>query len=221
MPAPRPSRSVRRLRSGRWQARYWDAAGRRVAAPTTFATKAEARRWLAAAETDMSRGEWHDPRLGDVPFADWADRWLAIKTPKLQPSTVDMYRGLLRCHLLPRFGPMAVRRITAVDVQAWLADLHGTRLSPNTVAKAYRLLKGILDGAVDAGLIARSPCTIRGAATERHPEMRVATPEQVSAIAAAVGPRWEALVFTAAYCGLRWGELAACGEATSTSRRGR
>ena len=39
--------------------------------------------------------------------------------------------------------------------------------------------------------------------------MQVATPEQVIAIAAAVGPRWEALVFTAAYCGLRWGELAA------------
>jgi integrase len=38
--------------------------------------------------------------------------------------------------------------------------------------------------------------------------MRIATPEQVAALAAAVGPRWEALVFTAAYGGLRWGELA-------------
>ncbi|HWI05301.1 MAG TPA: tyrosine-type recombinase/integrase, partial [Acidimicrobiales bacterium] len=38
--------------------------------------------------------------------------------------------------------------------------------------------------------------------------MQIASPEQVAAIAAAVGPRWEAIVFTAAYSGLRWGELA-------------
>ena len=60
--------SVRRLPSGRWQARYWDAAGNRLTAPTTFATKTDAQRWLSAAETDMARGDWHDPRLGDLPF---------------------------------------------------------------------------------------------------------------------------------------------------------
>ena len=93
-------------------------------------------------------------------------------------------------------------------MQAWLADLHQTDLSPNTVAKAYRVLSGALDGAVDAGLIARSPCTLKGAGTERHAEMKIATPEEVASLAAAVGPRWEALVFVAAYSGLRWGELA-------------
>ncbi|MGQ0826303.1 MAG: tyrosine-type recombinase/integrase [Actinomycetota bacterium] len=200
---------MRKLPSGRWQARYWDAAGNVVGAPTTFATKGDAQRWLSAAETDMHRGDWHDPRLGDVPFHEWADRWLAVKTPNLQPSTVDLYRYLLRRHVVPRFGAMAVGRVTAAEVQRWLGDLHSSELSPNTVAKAYRVLRGVMDGAVDAGIIARSPCTLKGAGTERHPEMQIATPEQVAAIAAAVGPRWEALVFTAAYSGLRWGELAA------------
>jgi integrase len=208
MPARRRTGSVRRLSSGRWQARYWDATGNRVAAPKTFATKGDARRWLAAVETDMSRGEWQDPRLGDVPFAEWADRWMAAKAPKLSAATQDLYRYLLRRHVVRRFGSMAVGRITAAEVQAWLADLHRTDLSPNTVAKAYRCLSGAMDGAVDAGLISRSPCTLKGAGTERHAEMQMATPEQVAALAAAVGPRWEALVFTAAYSGLRWGELA-------------
>jgi integrase len=208
MPARRRTGSVRRLPSGRWQARYWDAAGNRVAAPKTFDTKGDARRWLSAVETDMSRGEWQDPRLGDVPFAEWADRWMATKAPKLAPATQDLYRYLLRRHVVPRFGSMAVGRIAASEVQAWLADLHRTDLSANTVAKAYRCLSGAMDGAVDAGLIARSPCTLKGAGTERHDEMQIATPEQVAALAAAVGPRWEALVFTAAYSGLRWGELA-------------
>jgi len=207
MPARRRFGSVRRLPSGRWQARYWDAADNRIGAPATFATKGDAQRWLSAAETDMTRGDWHDPRLGDVPFQEWADRWMATKAPTLGPATQDLYRYLLRKHVVPRFGSMTVGRITAAEVQAWLAEMHRTKLSPNTVAKAYRCLSGAMDGAVDAGLIARSPCTLKGAGTERHAEMQVATPEQVAELATAVGPRWEALVFAAAYSGLRWGEL--------------
>ena len=200
--------SVRKLPSGRWQARYFDAAGDRFNAPDTFITKGDAQRWLSAAETDVARGDWHDPRLAETPFADWAQRWLEIKAPQLAPSTESLYRYLLRKHLLPRFERATVGEITAVAVQRWLADLHSSELSPNTVAKAYRLLKGIFDGAVAANLVPRSPCTIKGASTERSPEMLIATPEQVAAIADAVGPRWEALVVTAAYSGLRWGELA-------------
>ena len=208
MPSGRRFGSVRRLPSGRWQARYWDAAEGRPGVPATFATKGDAHRWLSAVETDMSRGDWHDPRLGDVSLSEWAESWLAIKAPNLQPTTVDLYRFMLRKYLAPRFGGMAVGRITTIQIQAWLTDLHGTRLSPSSVAKAYRLLNGIMGGAVDAGLIPRSPCTIKGAGSERHDEIQIPTPERVAAVARAVGPRWEAMVFTAAYGGLRWGELA-------------
>ena len=57
-------------------------------------------------------------------------------------------------------------------------------------------------------MIARNPCTIRGAGTERPPEIEVATPEQVAALADACGDHYRALVFVAAYGSLRWGELA-------------
>src|SRR4051812_39388577 len=88
--------SVRKMPSGRWQARYIDPAGRRLTAPDTFRTKGDAQRWLSATETDLNRGDWHDPRHGKVSFADWADEWLTTKAPKLQPSTVDLYDYLLR-----------------------------------------------------------------------------------------------------------------------------
>jgi len=203
----RRSGTVRKLPSGRWQARYLDPSGDRHNAPNTFVTKTDALRWLASVETDVGRGDWHDPRAGDVPYREWSARWLAIKEPQLAHATVNLYRYLLRRHVVPRFGDTLVGRITAVEVQGWLAELHSTDLSPNTVAKAFRVLRGSLDGAVDAGLLKHSPCTLKGAGTERHKEMKIATPEQVAAIAAAVGPRWEALVFCAAYGGLRWGEL--------------
>ncbi len=59
-------------------------------------------------------------------------------------------------------------------------DLHRSELSPNTVAKAYRCLSEAMDGAVDAGLVARSPCALKGAGTERHAEMQIAAPEQLN-----------------------------------------
>src|SRR3954465_13868816 len=98
--------------------------------------------------------------------------------------------------------------ITPAMVHSWVAQLHGeTNLGPNSVAKAYRVMKGVCDFAVASRLIPRSPCTFKGAGRERSDEMRVATPEQVHALAEPVGDRWATLVLTAAYSGLRWGEL--------------
>jgi integrase len=65
-----------------------------------------------------------------------------------------------------------------------------------------------MESAVDAGLILRSPCRVKGAATEHLPEMRAATPEEVASLAQAADTRWQALILLAAYSGLRCGELA-------------
>jgi integrase len=81
-------------------------------------------------------------------------------------------------------------------------------VSPVTTAKAYRLLKAIMNTAVDDGLIRRNPCRIKGASQERSAERPVLTVAQVYALAEAVGSRYRALVLLACFCGLRWGELA-------------
>ena len=78
-----------------------------------------------------------------------------------------------------------------------------------TVAKAYRLLKAILNTAVDEGLIRRNPCRIKGAGQERSAERPVLTVSQVYALADATDARYRVLVLLAAFTSLRWGELAA------------
>lgn len=78
-----------------------------------------------------------------------------------------------------------------------------------TLAKAYRLLKAILNTAVDDGLIRRNPCRIRGAGQEKSPERPILTIRQVYDLADASGGRYRALVLLAAFGSLRWGELAA------------
>jgi integrase len=201
--------TVRKLSSGRWQARYSTSIGDRITAPHTFPTKAAAQRWLASIETDIVRGTWQDPTLGRTTVAEWSDRWLATKLPTVRRATADQYEYILRLHIVPHLGDHELGALNPVEIQAWLGMLHrSSDLAPNTVAKVYRLLKNMLGGAVEVGMIARNPCTIRGAGTERPPEIEVASPEQVAALADACGDYYRALIYVAAYGGLRWGELA-------------
>jgi hypothetical protein len=57
----RPFGSLRQLPSGRWQARYRDAAGNPHTAPQTFGTRPQATRFLAQVETDLARGRRDRP----------------------------------------------------------------------------------------------------------------------------------------------------------------
>jgi integrase len=82
-------------------------------------------------------------------------------------------------------------------------------VSEVTAAKAYRLLKAIMNTAADDGLIRRNPCRIKGASQEKSPERPVLTIAQVYDLAAAIDPRYRALVLLGTFGSLRWGELAA------------
>lgn len=199
---------IRKLPSGRYQARYYDAIGTRHTAPHTFAAKADAARYLAVMEADMTRGAWIDPRLGRTTFEDWVGRWWEVMT-NLRPTSRDLYEYLLRRFLLPTFERVALVDIDTLAVRSWLAAMEREgRVGASTRAKAYRLLSRILAVAVEGGYLLRNPCTVKGAGIERAPEMAVATVTQVAALAAAVPSRCEALILVAAYGGLRWGELA-------------
>jgi len=76
-------------------------------------------------------------------------------------------------------------------------------------AKAYRLLRAVLNTAVDDELIRRNPCRIVGAGIERSAERPTATVDQVFLLAGIVPHRVRALILLAAFTSLRYGELAA------------
>ncbi|MFI5064514.1 MAG: tyrosine-type recombinase/integrase [Streptosporangiales bacterium] len=115
----------------------------------------------------------------------------------------------MRLHLVPTFGALAVQDIAEARVRRWRKNLLDDGVGPVTVAKAYRLLKAILNTAVDDGLIRRNPCRIKGGGQERSPERPVLTMRQVFDLADAFDPRYRALVLLAVFCSLRWGELTA------------
>lgn len=189
---------------GRYRARYRLPNGKERS--KTFRRKVDAQRWLAEVEVQKLRGAWVDPRAGRITFGCWFEDW--IETAKIRPSTRNLYEYLHRRFLASVFDDAELSKITAADVRRWRAQALKENVSPNTVAKAYRLLSRVLRQAVDDRLIGFNPCSVKGAGKEESPETAHATPDQVQALANAVPERYRALVLLAGFGGLRWGELA-------------
>ncbi|WP_328582622.1 tyrosine-type recombinase/integrase [Streptomyces sp. NBC_00370] len=204
--APRRSfGAVRKLPSGRYQARYPGSDGVLRAAPETYETKREAEVFLAQVQADQTRGDWMDPTAGEVLFVEYATRW--IDERGVAPTTDELYRRLLRLHLEPTFGQLYVNVISPSKVRTWRAERRRAT-GATTVAKSYRLLKAIMETAVEDDMIRKNPCRIRGAGREEADERPVATVAQVFALADVIGLRWRLLVLLGAFASMRPEELA-------------
>lgn len=200
--------SIRRLPSGRYQARYPGPDGVLRPADDTFATKTEAEDWLTLKEGELLEGEWVDPDAAEILISDYAATWIEER-PGLRRKTVVNYRSLLRCHITPHLTTVTVGELTLARVRRWRKMLLDSGTGPVATAKAYRFLRAVMNTAVDDGLIKRNPCRIKGAGSEDSPERPVLSVAQVYALADAVGLRYRALILLAAFSSLRWGELAA------------
>ncbi|BBG03977.1 MULTISPECIES: tyrosine-type recombinase/integrase [Pseudonocardia] len=198
---------IRKLPSGRYQASYLGPDGRRRAAPDTFARKREAEQWLAAVETELLRDDWTDPALGKIPLREFAEQWIAEH--KISRRTREEYASVWRLHLASYLGDYPIGQISTDLIRSWRATLLREGRSEDRTAKAYRLLRAVLNTAVDDGLIKRNPCRIKGAGQHRTPERPTATVAQVTKLSGLVPPRFRVLVLAAAFTGLRWGELVA------------
>jgi len=160
--------SVRKLPSGRWPARHHTPDGVRVPASGTFATRAEAAGYLAGVQADQDRATWLDLVASNETLRGYATSWLAQRAD-LRPRTAELYGGLLARHLLPQLGQLPLHRLSPAIIRKWHAGRLEAGVGRSTVAKAYRLLKTILSTAVVDEVLARNPCLLRGAGTERPP----------------------------------------------------
>ena len=198
--------TVVRNTSGTWRARMYGPDGTRVSLGS-FRTKTEAERALAIAVGEQSKGSWISPTSGKLVFAVYAKGWLDHRAG-LRPRTFELYESQLKVHLLPAFGRFEIGEITPAFVRHWYSALtKAGKPGPVTVAKVYRLLRSILNTAVEDELIAKNPCSIKGAGVEHSSERPTATIEQVEQLASAIDPRYRTLVYMATYTTLRFGEL--------------
>ena len=186
----------------RWEARYRDASGRQRT--KTFPSRADAKAWLAATETDLRRGSWIDPKMSAIRIEEVARHWVESTYSK-RPGSEERDRSILDNHILPVFGGRPVGSVTRADVQQLVND-WSSRFSPATVVRHYACLRAVFFYAETSELIPRSPCrNIR--LPEVHPRSsQILDAEAIQRLAEALGP--SAPMLYLALLGLRWGEIA-------------
>jgi integrase len=197
----------RRTAAGeRWDVRWRVNGGVRT---KTFDRERLAKNYKRQVEGAELAGTVVDPRSGDQRFGPYAAWWLDTRLVRGRPlslMTRQGYEGLLRRNLLPTFDVVPLRKISPEAVRTWFAELT-ERAGQDAAAKSYRLLRAVLNTAVQDDRIGRNPCRIKGAGTEAAAERPMLDTAVVLELADTIEPRYRALVLLAGFGGLRSGEL--------------
>src|SRR6185436_4322331 len=92
---------------------------------------------------------------GKITLADWSEDWLQALDVAIR--TEDVYRSLLRRHILPRWGGHGLVDISGIKAAAWAKELRDRGYSATTVTAVTKLLSLLLADATEERLIAANP----------------------------------------------------------------
>jgi integrase len=199
---------IRKLPSGRFHASYQTPDGHRHNAPETYRTEADARRFLDRIQQEVERGHWQpDARLGQRTLRECCEAYLE-ENPRVGERWAETCRRNMRLHLDDLLDK-PIANINPPLVRAWHAKALRGSGGRTSISQSYRLIRAVLNVAVQDGAIVRNPCQIPGAGAQRSAERPIATPAEVAQLIEATTPRFRAAVALAAWCGLRRGELCA------------
>jgi integrase len=203
----------------------WTERGR---PPAGYFTKRLAEDWLRDLLDEARRGTLPGLVRTGATFADAAAEFLryAEHDRVLKPSTLRGYRSILNAYLLPAFGDRRVEEITSADIEAWRRQLSSARyrvdcegpdrcdsrpLSNSSKNRIVILFHGVFARACKVYGLPVNPV----ASVEHHPvrltgDIDVFSPEEVWALVRAAASEQDGAIFlTAAFTGLRRGELIA------------
>jgi integrase len=214
---------VDRARGPVWYAKYRLPGGRQVQKklgpawsergrpPAGYVTKRLAEDWLRSTLDEARRGTLPGLIRTGVTFADAAAEYLRYceHDRACKPSTLRDYRSNLEAHLLPAFAPLPLEDITTASIDSWRASLTG--LSPRTKNKLLVVMHGVMRRAGSVwGLPANPVAGVEKQRARSTGDLEVFSPEEVMALVRAAPSEHDAAIYlTAAFTGLRRGELLA------------
>ncbi len=189
--------------------RLWAAS---LLAPTGVITKSfddldDAIEWFKDGSDQIRKGTWIDPdRIGET-LEDYSSMWIKNKV-EISGKTTATYVSQLSVHILPTLGASSLTSISNAEVRAWLADLIDTGVGSTTLRQSLRLLRAILEDALEEGLCTHNATRGVSIAKQVKKKAKALTPEQVNALAKECG-KYGNLIELLAATGLRINEALA------------
>jgi integrase len=224
-PAPRPISGHVFKRKGKrgvvWYAKFRLPDGRqqkkrlglawteKTAPPDGYFTKGKAQTHLDELLRQARDGSLPGLVQTGKTFADATDEWLAYSenVRDCKPSTMRDYRNMARV-LVREFGNRKIETITTQDIDLWISGYGG---SNRTRQKYLVCLGSIFKRAMKVYGLPRNPADlVERPRVRRAAKIDVLRPEEVLALVRAAESQQDAAIFhTAAFAGLRMGELLA------------
>lgn len=168
-----------------------------------------ARAWLAKAQHESTRGEFIDPRDGNVLLREYIEEhwWPSQSYP--DPVTRATVRGKVRNHILTHLGSKPLNTIKTPQLRSWLKTLNA-QLGPGTVNDVWAALSAILQSAVDDERITKNYCrsqkTVRPP-TRPEPRAEAWSRDRVLMVREAIDERVRLAIDIGVGAGLRQGEV--------------
>jgi integrase len=186
------------------------------------------RKWAAEQEARLTRGEFRDPRIGEMRAGDWYRRFSAARV--IDDSTKAKHASLWRTHCEPKWARWPMAAVTRMEAQEWAISLAAARrarhkgrdadpadatvplLSAETVAAAVHLMSALYGAAMKETppLVMVNPFS--GLELPEPPPRPVEFLEHAEAQAlyaamGVTGPQWRTLAELGTEVGLRPGEM--------------
>jgi integrase len=210
----RPSFSVYRLASGRWQvhATWYEAGVRRQRKLGTHITKKAALAAGDAWQADVLRGDMATPST--FTLDGWLDAWLRLcELAGLRPRTIADYADKLRLHVRPQIGDIALTEVEPSHLDGVYAAMAEKDLSARTIRYVHSVVHKALADAVRKDLLVVNPAdraTPPRARAARAAERVVWTPDELRRFLAALDDHpFGAVLHVLAMTGLRRSEVLA------------
>jgi integrase len=136
-------------------------------------------------------------------------RWLEDSAkPTVRPRTYETYQHRVTKHLAPALGRIALDKLTAQHVQAFINEKIKDGFSPRTVTSLLGTLHTALERAMRWHLVHRNVASLVDRPHVERAEVTILTPEQARTfLDAAKDDRLESLYWLALTTGMRRGEI--------------
>ena len=152
------------------------------------------------------------PTSAPATLADAWALWLAYRqagTRPLRASTLADYESIYRAHIGPRLGETALVTIDGAAIARFTVAMHAAGVRPKRAGNVLVPLRACLRWHHRLGSLERDPSQWFDASAPAADERRILTIAQVEELIAATPAAYRAFVMTAAYTGMRMGELRA------------
>jgi integrase len=183
-----------------------------------YNSRRDAQKLLSKRLAELAEDTYIDP--AKITFEAFKDTWVEkYAQAEVRPNTMDQYEFLFKLHIIPYLGDTTLPKITTEHIQGFKSHLQQKGLGPQQVKHGLRLVRQMLNHAIDWGYLRTNP-----ALKVRYPsipkrEVEPLAPKEIRAFFDAVAEeyhdqptaqaKWRALHLVAIFGGLRIGETLA------------